>query len=267
MKINKKFIYSLTLIIAVSCSRMEESEKDLIRKSNETQEKIIRYHNDFFFGTTLPTRQEQEKYPWEQSTCADQLKITKEYFRCKGSNLNLSHEYCAQFYADCNGIDDHGLPYRDGKEYIYPIFIDLLNFVQERTMKKVIVTSGHRCPKHNSYAAPMRPASKHQIGAEVDFYVEGYEYKPLEVVKILMQFYQEQGHEAYRNFVQKGQNGQIIRWNNREITISLHEKEKERDFDNRHPYPYITIELCFDRFEQKPIEYSWQKANNGYLRN
>lgn len=256
----------LPILLLLACSRMEESEKDLIRKANETSEKIYRFHDDYFFVASPPKLEQQEKYPWERSISGSNLKITKEYFRCKGSSLNLPKETESGILTDCNGIDDHGLPYRDGKEYIYPILIDLLNYVQEKTGKKVILTAGHRCPKHNTYAEPTRAASKHQIGAEVDFYVEEYENRPIEIIKILMQFYQEKGNEAFCHFVQKEKRAHQMRWHNKEITIALTDKDSGRDFDNRHPYPYITIELCFDRFSEKTIEYTWQKAHNGYLR-
>jgi len=264
----KKYCF-ICLLVLFGCSRMEESEKDLIRKRNETSEKIYRFHDDYFFHVADPVLQKPEKYPWEENTPSSILKITKEYFRCKGSSLNLDREEGMRTISDCNGINGHGLPYRDGKEFIYPILIDLLNYIQEKTKKKVILTCGHRCPRHNTYCDLSRTnqTSKHQIGAEVDFYVEEYEQNPIEIIKYLMQFYREKGNENYYHFIQKGKSAKQLKWYNKEILISVNQNTDFRDYDNRHPYPYITIELLFDRQKEKLVEYSWKQANNGYLRN
>ena len=92
------------------------------------------------------------------------------------------------------------------KEFVYPILIDLLNEVQAKTRGKVVITCGHRCPVHNAYAdnSSYNQNSKHMIGAEVDFYVQGLESPPEEVFELLMSHYKEnpryQEEKAYSEF-------------------------------------------------------------------
>jgi hypothetical protein len=53
-------------------------------------------------------------------------------------------------------------------------------------------------------------------------------------------------------------------WFNKEILIKLYKKEEGRDFDNRHPYPYISVQVRFDCEHNEKVVSSWQKAFNGY---
>src|SRR5262249_48899898 len=72
-----------------------------------------------------------EPYPWEQNFVGNHLKITKEFFRCRGSSLNPVHTIGKEEvtrYNDCGGAEKHSLPLRENKEFIYPILIDLLNY-------------------------------------------------------------------------------------------------------------------------------------------
>jgi hypothetical protein len=55
-------------------------------------------------------------------------------------------------------------------------------------------------------------------------------------------------------------------WYNKEILIKLYLKNEGRDFDNRHPYPYVSIQVRFDRELNEKVVCSWQKAFNGYKR-
>ena len=251
--------------LIVGCSQMERSENELIRKRNELTEPIIRLHEEFFFTPPLPDRKKRIGYPWEEGASHGIFKITKEYFGCRGSAIHESAE-------DCGGFTSHGLPFRDGKEFVYPILLQLLGYVQEKTTHKVVVTCGHRCPKHNTYPDPSKinQTSKHQIGAEVDFYVEGFEEKPLEIVRLLMQYYHDLNDSEYLSFSRCQNNPKKLDhpgWYNKEIIIRVQEKDEGRDADNRHPYPYITIEVRYDRDMNQPVEYNWQVANTGYLRN
>jgi len=145
-------VYLLLIMISVGCSNLEQSEKEKIRKSNEKRERIYRYHDDIFYRHAEPVAQERDKYPWEENYVGSILKITKEYFRCKGSGLNPKILVGEKSYRDCDGIDDHGLPFVGGKEFVYPILIDILNYVQQKTQHKVIITCGYRCPVHNIYS-------------------------------------------------------------------------------------------------------------------
>ena len=44
--------------------------------------------------------------------------------------------------ADCEGCTRHGLPIIRGRENVYPILVDLLNFIQKKTGKIKIGTIG-----------------------------------------------------------------------------------------------------------------------------
>ena len=125
----------------------------------------------------------------------------------------------------------------------------------------MIITCGHRCPIHNLYADPSKKArtSKHQVGAEVDFYVEGMEHAPQTVAEILMDYYkQKETDHRYTKFqpTSKG-------WSNHEVAIRLYHAEEERDLDNQHPYPYLTLEVKYDRENKRRVFYSWHQAHSG----
>jgi hypothetical protein len=144
--------------------------------------------------------------------------------------------------------------------------LDLLNYVQEQTGKRVIVTSGHRCPAHNTYADLSKDnrTSKHQIGAEVDFYVQGMEDTPLAVVELLMGFYQGKEFGAFQRYEKSDVSTKP--WMNQEIFIKLQLSHEGRDIDNRHPHPYITLQVRYDREAKERVSYDWKKANLGYAR-
>ncbi len=167
------------------------------------------------------------------------------------------------------------MPLREGEaEFIYPILIDLLNYLQSKTGLKVVIT-WHCCPVHNAYAdsSSYNQNSKHMIGAEVDFYVQGMENRPHAVIAILMDYYKEmslyQGDRQYQEFQRLEQanlNVATPPWYNKEILIKLYEKTEGRDFDNRHPYPYLCLQVRFDRERNEKVACDWQKAFNGYRR-
>ena len=166
---------------------MERTEREKIRQRNCKGEYIYRSQSDFFFPIAPPQLALRASYPWE--TEGNLPRITKDFFRCKGSSLN-------PFMidkGDCEGGSQHGLSVLKGKEGVYPILLNLLNYLQKKTEKKVVITCGHRCATHNAYADPSQENrfSKHQRGAEVDFYVHGSEGKAEEVPSLLMQSYQE----------------------------------------------------------------------------
>lgn len=253
---------------------MEQSEREKVRRMNCKGEPIYRTQNETLYHPDPPQHTPRSSYPWESET--NLPKITKEFFRCKGNPLNppITDENDLEHpLSDCPGCMRHGLPILRGKETVYPILIDLLNFVQKKTGKRVIITCGHRCPPHNSYADPSKEnrASKHQIGAEVDFYVQGMEERPQEVAGILMQYFQEQ--PAYK----KEKDAQEFRrqtkgslstegWYNKDILIQLFQKDEGRDLDNRHPHPYVSIQVRYDREGKETVTYNWVKAHQGYPR-
>ncbi len=255
---------------------MEQSEREKIRRMNCKGEPIYRSHSEFAYPIETPQPSPRLSYPWESEIHLP--KITKEFFRCKGNPLNpervdANDPIHPVPLTDCPGCTRHGLPIIRGKETVYPILIELLNFVQKKTGKRVIITCGHRCPPHNTYADPAKEnrVSKHQIGAEVDFYVQGMEERPQEISGILMQYYQEnpiyKKEKEYQEF-RRIQNAVLAvqPWVNKEILIQLYQKDEGRDGDNRHPHPYLSIQVRYDREGKEAVNYSWAKAHQGYPR-
>lgn len=264
--------------ILTGCSGLARSEEEKIRRQNCKGEYIYRTQSDVFCPIVVPEHTPRAPYPWENE--AHLPRITKEFFRCKGNSLNspyvdVSDPEKPTPVMDCEGSSRHGLPIFAGKENVYPALLDLLNYLQKKTGRRVIITCGHRCPTHNKYAdiSKENRFSKHQIGAEVDFYVQGMEDQPLEIVSLLMQYYKD--HHSYKNSTEwtlfqryEKRDAQVATqpWFNKEIFIKLHQKGEGRDLDNRHPYPYLTIQLRFDRNEKKQILFNWEKAAKGYSR-
>ncbi len=121
----------------------------------------------------MPKKNQTLLYPFDDRLTY--FNITKDFFRCKGNPLNPQRienkDLNTKVYLDCEGSAKHGLSLINSKEGVYPILIDLLNYIQRKTNKKVVITCGFRCPKHNEYADILNNAksSKHMIGAEVDF--------------------------------------------------------------------------------------------------
>lgn len=264
------------LLLFFSCSGLEQSEQQRMKLVSAKAEEIYRHDEDRFFKIETPKQRKRDLYPFENLKSGNFPRITKEYFRCKGDskrppktiNQNTPNPMTC---FDCGGIDQHSLPVKGEKEFIYQPLIDLLNFVQEKTGKKVIITCGHRCPKHNVYADPSKKnqSSKHLIGAEVDFYVQGMEHKPLQIVEILKEYYKQESEKDYNTFVryQGGESRERnLPWCNKEVLIQVFEKDEGRDFDNNHKYPYISIQMRYDRVGKKRVLYSWHEAFNGFMR-
>lgn len=265
-------LYAMALLTLAACENREEASDQRLR------EIIQRKHNEYLYDLPPPKKVALAAYPWEEEHPGKHPRITKEFFRCKGSTLNpprIIHENGeTKRYFDCAGADSHSLPLKEGKEFIYPILISLLNEVQKKTGKKVIITSGHRCPEHNAYVDPSKPNqfSKHQLGAEVSFYVRGLESQPENIVAVLLEYYQEtpkyDGLSDYRAFKRwdKPTDVSIQPWYNTEIFIKLYKKEEGRNFDNRHPYPYLSVQVRYDLDAREKVHYSWDKAFRNYMR-
>lgn len=255
---------------------MEQAEREKVRRLNCKGDPIYRRHDEHFYSLSLPQHVPRAPYSWESEI--NFPKITKEFFRCKGNPLNpevvdmADPEHPASL-IDCGGHTRHGLPIIRGKETVYPILMDLLNYVQKKTGKRVVITCGHRCPQHNAYADPSKEsrASKHQVGAEVDFYVQGMEERPQEIVGVLMQYFQEtpsykKDKEAQEFRRLAAQQPTTEPWYNKEILIKLFQKDEGRDWDNRHPHPYLSIQVRYDPEGKEKVSYSWAKAHQGYPR-
>jgi len=243
-------------------------EEKKLRKQNLRGDYLIRNHDEYFFTPPPPQPRTRETYPWEDKYVGGFPRITKEFFRCKGSPLNPvvvqeRGEKEPFYYRDCHGGRRHGLPLKEGQEFIYPCLIDLLNYVQEKTEKRVVVTAGHRCPIHNTYCdyTPYNWGSKHMLGAEVDFYVEGMEEETEKIIELLMAYYKE----PFERYKREGLNVSTPPWYNKEVFIKLYLPEEGRNPDNPHPYPYIGVQVRFDQEEKKRVVFSQEQAQN-YLR-
>lgn len=273
-----KLLSLLFLILCTACSSSDE--QDIAnRQKNQKGEYIYRKHNESLVIIPPPEKNHPKIYPWNKNQAANFPKITKEFFRCKGSSLNPFHnmqkknETIRQY--DCSGSSKHSLPLKDGKEFIYPVLIELLNYIQEVTERRVVITCGHRCPTHNTYADPSlaNAYSKHTIGAEVSFYVQGLEEHPEQIVKIIQDFYKitpryarDKEYEEFKRYEKSNTNVSIKPWYNKEVFIKLYKNKEGRNFDNRHPYPYLSIQLRHDRDTNEKVIYTWDKAYRNFHR-
>lgn len=254
------------MLLLVGCSDSSSSApvrgEYIFRRSDETLVKI---------EPVTPSK--RPLYPWEEDSLSCYPKITKSFFQCKGSILNPVHllqkEGEIVRYYDCGGAKKHSLPLRDQKEFIYPILIDLLNYIQTKTGKRVVITSGHCCPDHNLYLDPhpSNQASKHMLGAEVDFYVQGMEEKPEKIIDLILAYYNEQSKykglkdfEEFKRYNKQDQKETTPPWYNKEVFVKLLKKHEGRDEDNRHPYPYICMQVRYDWDLDEGVSYSWDKA-------
>lgn len=272
----KTFNLLIVIVLLSSCS-----SNDLLNSNPNPKESrvypITRSKDEVYFVFKQPALCKRELYPWENPEGVHLPRITKEFFRCKGSSLNPIQEDGDRkvIYTDCEGNSRHSLPLIGSEEGVYPILIDLLNYLQNKTLKKAIVTCGHRCPTHNIYSdrSPLGRVSKHMIGAEVDFYIQGMEEEPEKVIEFVVQYYREKSEYKndleYQRFIRyqnEDAHTRIQPWYNKEIYMKIVGADEGRDFDNRHPYPYINIQVRFDRKTNERVSYSWEKANQGYIR-
>jgi hypothetical protein len=212
-------------------------------------------------------------YPWDNRLVGKFPRITREFFRCRGSSSNapltITRGETAEVLLDCEGGHRHSLPVHDGREEIYPILIDLLNYLQARSGHRVVITCGHRCPKHNVYAdaSTFNATSKHQIGAEVDFYLEDLEQEPLRVVQWIFEYYGDQSEfGSFARYEKSDTNVTTPPWYNQEILVKLFTASEGRDLDNTHPYPYLSIQVRYDRQRRMRVSYSWDEAFYGFWR-
>lgn len=275
----RSIAYSFLACLTMACSSSNDKPISTEIKPAPKGEYIYRKHDEYVFNPESPVKNVIEPYPWERGNSGKYARITKEYFRCKGSSLNplkiVTVKDEIQRLYDCGGSEKHSLPLRNNKEFIYPILINLANYVQTKTGKRVVITCGHRCPEHNAYSdpAPSNQYSKHMIGAEMSFYVQGMEESPEKVIKMLQEYYKEtpkyKDLKEYQEF-KRWEKGDVDvstpPWYNKEIFIKLHKKKENRNFDNRHPYPYISVQVRYDMDTQEKIIYTWDKAFHNYHR-
>lgn len=268
------FLLGMALLSLFGCSNEPPSTHYPVKG-----EYLYRRHEDVIIQISPIASLPKPQYPWEEKWPCSFSKITKDFFRCQGSSLNPFHlvqrgKESVRFY-DCGGALRHSLPLRDKKEFIYPILIDLLNAIQAKTGKRVVITCGHCCPDHNAYLdpSPSNQASKHMIGAEVDFYVQGMELQPDGVVDLILDYFREQPKYAgkkefqeFKRYEKPLKNVSIPPWYNKEVFVKLYQKHEGRDSDNRHPYPYLSIQVRYDVDKGEPVVYTWDKAFRNFHR-
>ena len=269
----------LTLFLGLATACQKKHSPFFKKQAYIKGEYIYRMEQEKLFLIPPPQPQPPPLYSWHKQFSTDLPLITKEYFRCKGSSLNplkldKSREDIS-YISDCGGAEKHSLPLKEDKEFIYPILIDLLNHLQNKTKKKVIITSGHRCPEHNTYVDSSKTNlySKHMIGAEVSFYIQGMEHSPQLVIKEIQNYYIEnpkyQNQKEFLEFERYTKDDSHVQtppWMNKEIFIKLYTKNEGRNHDNRHPYPYIAIQVRYDTEKKERVIYTWDKAQHNFLR-
>jgi hypothetical protein len=275
-----RFIFAGFLIFLIGCLQgCSNSSSSSPSSSRVKGEYVFRLHDESFMQVDPMVSLKRAAYPWEEDRHSHYPKITKDFFRCRGSSLNPVHLFQKEKeivrYYDCGGAQKHSLPLRDQQEFIYPILIDLLNYIQMQTGKRVVITCGHCCPDHNLYVdpSPSNHVSKHTLGAEVDFYVQGMEQEPEKIVKFILAYYQEQSkykglkeYEEFNRYEKEDTNVTHQPWYNKEIFIKLFNKNEGRDFDNRHPYPYVCLQVRHDWDLNERVIYSWDKAFRNFQR-
>lgn len=242
---------NLLLLLLMSCSSKETNYSKRLKESNLQIDKIGSKGR-----VELPTTTFKEMapphFPWEGSATRRLPPITKEYFRCKGNPLNpkkkwLNERGQTEEISDCGGYEEHGLPVANGKEEIPQALVDLLNNLQKKLDRRVVITSGHRCSKHNRYVDPSKEnkTAKHLLGTEVSFYVEDYERRPQEVLKALFSLFPKE------TFKQGAESLDVAAkpWYSQDLMIKLYNQDEGRNFDNRHPYPYLSVQTRKDHLK------------------
>lgn len=272
-KLKRIYFFLSIALCTFSC------ERQTIKVPYQKGEYIYRIASERLFTLTAPERKNLAPYPWEVDNQQKFSCITNEHFRCKGTSLHsakiINKGFGDTYLYDCDGIEEHSLPIKDGKEYIYPILIELLNAIQNKLAGKVIITAGHRCLDHHLYVTDGQGTrhSKHLMGAEVTFYVEGFEHKPQSVVDFLLQYYRDNptyaGASAYTEFKRwdlEKTDVSTAPWYNQEIFIKLYNKYEGRDGDNSHGYPYIGLQVRWERSSKEKVRFIPEKDSKNCWR-
>ncbi len=273
------FLALLLFTLLTSCGEDPSFPKQFSQQQISKGEYIYRRQDEYLFRPPPPTPQPLPIYEWKKELSGKIPAVTKHHFRCHGKGNNpfkqIEQNGETRYVSDCNGPSDHSLPIKDGQEFVYPILIDLLNYIQLKTENKVIITSGHRCPDHHIYVdnSPAQSYSKHMIGAEVDFYVQGLEDKPEYIIDLIQKYYLDtlvyNGQKDYQQFLrwEKGNSDVITSpWYNKEIYVKIYRKNEGRNLDNLHTHPYVSIQVRYNKDNGEKVTYSWDKAFRGFYR-
>ena len=108
------------------------------------------------------------------------------------------------------------------------------------------------------------------IGGACDFYVQGMEGRPEEIVKVIQNFYTREsryhGQKDFLEFKRFEKSTTITKpWYNKEIFIKIFKQDEGRNADNRHNFPYINLQVRFDRDRNLRVDFTSQDAER-YLR-
>jgi len=98
------------------------------------------------------------------------------------------------------------------------------------------------------------------IGAEVDFYIEDVD--PLLIIETLQKFY----NKPFLRYTKGDLNVKTEAWYNDELFIKLYLPGEGRDRDNQHSFPYIGIQVRFDKERKQKVRFD-PKLSENYLRN
>lgn len=242
------------------------------RKERVERETVYINQESALFKTPEPVAQTPPLYPWENRFVGSHFRISKDFFRCKGSSENPAQHLkkngrIIHSYNDCDG--KHSLPLKEGKEFVYPCLIALLNYIQQKCGQEVIITTGHSCVAHSGYAdpSPYNYSSKHMIGAEVDFYVENV--GPEEIIALIQQYYldhPEYGSQKefteFTRYERGNLNVVTPPWQNKEIFVKHYLPDEGRDFDNQHELPYLSIQVRYDVEREERVLFKREVAEN-----
>ena len=109
------------------------------------------------------------------------------------------------------------------------------------------------------------------VGAAVSFYIVGLEKAQEEIMKIILNYYRksslpEKERGKYLEFKQmeKGEGCSMPSWYNKEICVKFYKENEGRDVDNSHPFPYVSIQVRFDRATQKEVSFKQSEADSIY---
>lgn len=254
----ERSICCVVLCLFTSCSGMQESERYQLRRANETRVQIsnVEYRP---CSNKVNCKQDYNvdalTYPWEISLPCGIESITINDFRCKGS---VSHKKKASkgrstsvYIMDCNS-ESHSLPLRGGKEYVFPVLIDMCNYVQQELKSCVKIAAGHRCDAHSRYqlASLRNVGSRHRACALVTLYVENCSDTPEKVVDSIASFLASDCYKRDNIFKTSckyiHQGTKNARLTSKEFDVGIASQEALQDSEHLSAPYYITIKVLYD---------------------